>query len=196
MRLQLLAVLSVISVAASCSPKKVNLTEVPVPQASNEVKVSPPSPSESPNKYFSDVQILVETKPEETCADSNKIVEVSTLPFRASLNEMNEILSEPKDLFKSFVVNVTLEIIGFDSGKYTFTAPDGMIPARVPFQMKLRRTPGNVLELRYLDQVVPMKLLTTPIYTFTATETRGDCKIAHHVNVFSERAGYFKKAQR
>ena len=110
-----------------------------------------------------------------------------------NLTDKDQLRLGPGEDFKYFASNVAVELIGFDSGKYVFSVLDGIVPKTVPFEMRVRRTPGQVLELHFLDAVIPMKLLTTPIYTFSATEKRGACTIKHNVNVFAERVGYFKR---
>jgi hypothetical protein len=150
---------------------------------------------EAPTKfYFSDLQMLTETAAEGICPEDQKISGQYIEDWKASLNDESEIEIHTSKDFKFFNVNVTVEVMGFDAAKYSFSALDGVVPGKVPFKMRLRRTPGHVLELEFLDQIVPMKLLTTPIYTFSATEKRGSCTIKHNVNVFTEKVGYFKRA--
>lgn len=144
--------------------------------------------------YYADLQILTETSVDERCSEDVRVTEDLHLKPFVRLNEQDEIqLSEGMD-FKYFATNVNLEVIGFDQSKYSFSSVDGIVPRSIPFGLRLRRTPGQILELRFLDQVIEMKLLTAPIYTFSATEKRGQCTVTHNVNVFTEKVGYFKKA--
>ncbi len=143
--------------------------------------------------YFSELQILTETAPESGCTEEQKKRDDLHEEWKIWLDEAGSLAASED--FKYFGVNVTLESMGFDASKYYFSVLDGRMPKLNPFNIRLRRTPGQILELTFLDQVVPMKLLTTPIYTFSATEKRGDCVIKHNVNVFTEKVGYFKKSE-
>lgn len=189
----------------ACSSKK--KTVMPSSRVANQTVVSnqkfveqglesdKPGVPQNLTKYFSQLQILTETTPEGSCADDMKITTQSLEPFKAHLSSEKEIQMVQGADFKFFIVNAKLEVIGFDSAKYAFTAIDGKVPDQIPFGIKLRRTPGHVLEIQFLDQIVQMKLLTTPIYMFSAIERRGSCTVKHNVNVFTEQVGYYKKSE-
>jgi hypothetical protein len=155
-----------------------------------------PSYSQEIQKYYyADVQIVDETIPEGNCAESLKLSDQKDSPSTISLNDRNEIELHPsiKNL-RLFGANVALQVMGFDQAHYSFSVIDQSVPIPLPFKFHLKRIPGNLLELQFLDQVVEMKLTATPIYTFSATEQRKDCKLIHHVNVFGEKPGYYPLA--
>ncbi|MBN8554507.1 MAG: hypothetical protein J0L93_03605 [Deltaproteobacteria bacterium] len=146
--------------------------------------------------YFSDIQIVSETIPEGSCSDDLKLTAQVDEPFKVEINENKELAVNTKSKkVNLYGANITLQVMGFDQAQYTFSAIDQMIPESIPFGMKLKRIPGNMLLLTFLDQNVEMKLQATPIYTFSATEQRKDCKLVHHVNVFGEKAGYYPLAK-
>lgn len=144
--------------------------------------------------YYTDLQIVSETKPMGQCSDDKKLSDrVETEPS-VMLNSENEL--EGPGVYRQHIENVSLQVMGFDQARYVFTALDGSVPSSVPFGIRLRRLPGLILELKYLDQSVNMRLRDTPVYSFTATEVRGDCKFEHHVNVFGEHTGFYLPASR
>jgi hypothetical protein len=142
--------------------------------------------------YYTDLQIVSETKPIGECADEKKLTERVEQEPKVMLNDANEL--DGPGAFHHYVANVSMQVMGFDLSKYVFTALDGYVPKEVPFKIRLRRLPGLILELQILDQTVSMKLRDTPVYSFTANETRGECKIEHHINVFGEHTGFYKPA--
>jgi hypothetical protein len=177
-------------VLTACSSKsQVNSAKSQIPDATVVVGNAPPA-----KFYYADLQILTETSLEGECADEKKMNEDLHLDPLVSLNEKSELELAKAAQFKYFATNVNLDVIGFDSAKYSYSCLDGIVPKAIPFGFHVRRTPGQILELKFLDQTVEMKLLTTPNYSFSATEKRGDCVIKHNVNVFAEKVGYFRKA--
>lgn len=168
----------------------------PSPQALATNTVSAPKKEAATKFYFAEVQILSETSPEGDCPESFRMNENLHQEPRVKLDELGELDSQDALDFKYFAAQVNLELMGFDSSKYSFSVIDGVVPKSIPFGLKLRRTPGQVLELKFLSEVLSMKLLSTPVYTLSAVEKRGPCTIKHNINIFAERVGYFKKKTR
>lgn len=154
--------------------------------------------SEAPDKYYySDLQVLTETVVDGTCPEDKRLTDEVQIDSPIHLNDKLKIegYDQKKVPARLFFVNVNLQAIGFDRAKFSFMAVDGKVPLKIPFGMHFKRTPGNVLEMTFLDQVQKMNLKQVPVYTFSATEKRENCTLIHNVNVFSERTGYYRLAE-
>ncbi len=182
MKLCSIVVLFPLLVITSCSAKK-NTTVVE--------PVSKPTIVQPRRYFFAEFHILAETKTtNNTCQASDRISGDHLNPFSVSVSESKKLLTETP--LKRFGLNIDLELIGFDSSKYQFSSIDGNIPESIPFQIQMRKLPGSIIELSYLNQVTQIKMNGAPVYTFTALETRGTCQLEHNVNIFTDQAGLFE----
>ena len=151
------------------------------------------SDSATPRKlFFADIHIVAEVKPEGTCADEHRITERVEEGFKVELTEDKRLLRKlGKKSVDYYALNVVFQKLNFDTGRYQFSVLDGVVPDMAPHKFRIRRRPGNILDLYYLDQVFNIQLNQSPVYSFTAKETRGKCELTHTLNVFTEKNGYY-----
>lgn len=151
-----------------------------------------PEPPKPRKLFFADVHIVAEVKPEGSCADELRIAERVEEGFRVELNDEKQLVRKAgRKSVEYYALNVVFQKIGFDTARYQFSALDGVLPESAPHKMRMRRHPGNVLEIYYLDEVFKIQLNQSPVYSFTAKESRGKCTLIHALNVFAENNGYY-----
>lgn len=150
-------------------------------------------PAKPRKLYFSDLQMVVETVPEGSCPDDQRITERVEEGFKVDLGSDKKLLRKNgKRSVEFYALNVNVQKIGFDNGKYSFSVLDGMVPENAPHKMRVRRRPGNFIDIYYLEEVLKLQLNQAPIYSFTAVEKRGKCTINHNINIFAENQGYYE----
>jgi len=142
--------------------------------------------------YFAKIQILSEVVAIQGCSGAeslNTVVDEDPVAQLSQDNEIQFLGSKPTSLDSVFLVQ--LSSLGFDQTKYQVSLVNGKSVSPLPYSVSLQALPNNEVELRYLDQSVRLQLNTTPVYTFSAEETRGDCVLQHNINVFGESAGRY-----
>lgn len=149
-----------------------------------------------PHFLYSDLQIVTETVPSGNCPETMRLTERREWPRRITLNERFRLeKADEQTEMKSSAIHTTLQVMGFDSAQYVFDSIDGEIPSEVPFGIKMWRLPGAILQMRFLDQRFQVGLKTAPVFSFSASEKRGLCALTHHVNIFADRAGFYRMAE-
>lgn len=172
---------------ASAAPVE-NKTEIPVEEKSADAA----APAKEPRYFYTDLQIVTETTVEGKCPEEKRHTTGHEENSKIGLDNENRLKGEQP--VRLFGANVTMQAIGFDLARYVFSSVDGSIPEKIPFGFKLARRPGGLLEMQFLNQTIQMRLINNPIYSFVAEEKRGDCTIKHNVNVFAEKAGFYRAA--
>lgn len=193
-------ILSVISFTllhslSGCGPKKGSAL-APRETTSKSASNTKSGPIESePEKlkkiYYADLQVLIETSTEGICADSLRLNEALSQEFMVSLSEGKVSSRYPLDYY---ALNVQMKAMGFDNFESNFTALDGVVPEAAPYQFRVRRRPGNFIDLFYLGETFRMQLTQTPVYSFKMKEERSAaCTVNHVLNIFADRVGYYEK---
>lgn len=178
-------------------------TNVSQTEAGNAKAPETVDPDETKQRkiYYADLQIVIETSTEGVCADSLRQTWNFQEPLKVKLLEPAEGTTDPIRLERSFgkksveyyALNVQAKMMGFDAGDASFSALDGVVPEGAPYQMRIRRRPGNFIDLFYLGQTFRMQLTQTPVYSFSMHEERtAACSVIHNLNIFSDRAGYYE----
>lgn len=200
-------IIFVLGFVQACSSRaKTQLTKplnVSQKEAANSKVSEAVDPEETKQRkiYFADLQIVIETSTEGICADSLRKTWDFQEPVKVKLLEPAEGSSDPVRLERLFgkksveyyALNVQAKMMGFDAGDASFSALDGVVPEGAPYQMRIRRRPGNFIDLFYLGQTFRMQLTQTPVYSFSMREERtAACSVIHNLNIFSDNAGYYE----
>jgi hypothetical protein len=150
-------------------------------------------PEISNRLYFANLQVVIETTTEGVCLDSMRRDLNIEQNFRVELTENKELkrLEGPRSV-DYYALNMIVQRLGFDSGRSQFSVLDGIVPEGAPYEIRVRRRPGNVIELYYLTEVFRMQFSQAPVYSFKTTEERGgNCIVTHTLNIFAENAGFY-----
>ncbi len=199
-------VISTAFIGISCSSKNSS----PLPAASTtslqkENKISEDVSSESSSDeeiagrvrneevFYSEITILVETVADMTCKDNVIAQSVSSQQPRSVVIDEAERLASTLSVDRS-AINVTIEFMGLDSGRIERSLVDHGSLKEGDKHFLFRRRPGLGLELSYLGERLLLRGDATPVYSFSARETRSGCAVTHNVNVFQDRTGLFKRA--
>lgn len=154
---------------------------------------SAPSPSSKPMKYyFSELQILVQTNPLNDCSQAKKLEGGRSDNFSVEISPEGRFVRKlgPKTV-QYYALNVRFQKMGFDEVQYAFSVLDGVVPDWAPHNLRIRRRPGNFIDVYYLSEVFTLQLSQSQVYSFKTVEKRGSCELEHDINIFAENSGFY-----
>jgi len=200
MKSSLPLLLIVLTLVVACGPKRkrqtlseyLELTKQLIPPPPKDVSIfdNDEGPKRGNRFYYSAVQILTETVKGSDCKVEQSLTEKKENDYVVVIDETGAPQFPSGRIPFYYVLNLNIQAIGFDNSVYRFSVTDGIVPKEAPYGLKIRRRPGNIIQMEYLDKVIDMNFKSIPIYTFIASEKRGACTIAHNVNLFTEKSGY------
>lgn len=146
----------------------------------------------SSKAYFAKIQILSETLRGPGCEESQKKFEEVMTSFMGKVADDGHLSLEANtNVNVHSLLNVELRTIGFDEMRFQASFLNGKPNIETPYNLAFSVRPNNIVQMRYLDKTAELRLDNTPVYTFTATESRGVCEITHNVNLFAEDSGRY-----
>jgi len=184
-----ISVFLALSLLSACSSKS-GPVKTSVNKFSSVRKIKNPM-SQSKGFFYADVQIITKTTPEGKCDKSKSIEERIAQGKQVIIGKDGKLKINVGRTGLDSAYNVSIQGIGFDSSRYDFTALNGKSPKHLPYKLNFKKKPGNIIKIEFLDQSIKMNLDQDTIYTFFATEKRGNCSIKHSVNVFVEQSGVY-----
>lgn len=139
--------------------------------------------------FFASIQILSESVAQGSCDMSLSLSQQESATFQAHEQEDGGLLVDSRLANLQSIINLQVRSMGFDDVRYKSTLFNNQATPRPPYGISVSLRPSDLVQVKFLDKVVQLKLDATPVYTFSVVESRGSCEITHNLNIFSERSG-------
>jgi len=179
-----------VSVTA-CSAKRTSVTQFP-PESSSEELSQPKENVFEEKIFFSEITILIETKPDDACKEGLFGRSPSSAAgFSVSIADDQHVKSL-RPIQRS-ALNVTVEMMGLDKKRIERSLIDHGSLKEGELSLLFRRRPGLGLEVRYLNESLVLRGDASPVYSFSASEDRSGCRVVHNINIFQDRTGLFDR---